>query len=335
MMERVGCGLVLVLLGLMVLGCDRPRADARVRRDRLATAADAGAAGLPALQLALQDEQVLVRRTAARLLAASDAPAARAILLTAMADGDPLVRRTVVVACGGLHGPADVERLASALRDPDLTVRETVVRLLAAAPRDARVTALLDEATRDPDASVQRLAREARASFRPVAPERTLLRERPDMADHLPRIVTCWSRQLPAAGWRYRQDAKQEGHTRGWNATTVDPQGWHAIAIEEAWQPSYVGLAWYRLTFELPERPEHLASELVFEGVDESAWVWINGSYVGGHDIGPAGWNQPFRLDVTPELRWGATNTLAVRVLNSALAGGIWRPVRLESLRLK
>jgi hypothetical protein len=82
-------------------------------------------------------------------------------------------------------------------------------------------------------------------------------------------------------------------------------------------------------------RPAHLAAEIAFEAVDESAWVWNNGVYVGCHDIGPDGWKEPFRLDVTPELQWGKKNWIAVRVLDTAMAGGIWKPVSIEALQLK
>jgi hypothetical protein len=66
--------------------------------------------------------------------------------------------------------------------------------------------------------------------------------------------------------------------------------------------------------------------------VDESAWVWLNGEFAGEHDQGPSGWDTPFRLDVTDGLNWGGANQLTVRVLNSAMAGGIWKPVSIVIL---
>jgi hypothetical protein len=71
----------------------------------------------------------------------------------------------------------------------------------------------------------------------------------------------------------------------------------------------------------------------VFGGVDECAWVWINGKYAGDHDIGPNGWNVPFYLDITDLLNWGGKNQITVRAMNTAHAGGIWRPVTIEVLK--
>jgi len=76
------------------------------------------------------------------------------------------------------------------------------------------------------------------------------------------------------------------------------------------------------------------AVELSFEGVDEAAWIWVNGQYAGQHDIGPSGRDVPFRIDITPFLKWNTENQITVRVLNATLKGGIWKPVTLEVIRL-
>ena len=75
------------------------------------------------------------------------------------------------------------------------------------------------------------------------------------------------------------------------------------------------------------------AVELAFGAVDESAWVWLNGKYIGKHDIGPDGWKVPFWLDVTREIRFGGENLLAVRVKDTEKAGGIWKPVTVDILK--
>ena len=51
------------------------------------------------------------------------------------------------------------------------------------------------------------------------------------------------------------------------------------------------------------------------------------------HDDGPAGWDQAFTLDVTKELVWGKRNQITVRAMNTAHAGGIWKPVLIEVLK--
>jgi len=83
----------------------------------------------------------------------------------------------------------------------------------------------------------------------------------------------------------------------------------------------------------MPEKIDSNAVEIAFGAVDEAAWVWLNGEYLGCHDLGLEGWNQPFEVDCRKEVRWGAENVLAVRVLDSGAAGGIWKPVRIDVLK--
>ncbi len=138
---------------------------------------------------------------------------------------------------------------------------------------------------------------------------------------------------LPKDGWRFKLDPQEKGHLKKWFAAAFDDSGWAQIAIEQAWQKAgydYVGAAWYRRDFTLPEKPARVAGvQIQFEAVDETARVWINGKYVGEHDIGPDGWNVPFRLDVTEAMRWGQQNQITVRARNTEKAGGIWKPVSL------
>ncbi len=72
-----------------------------------------------------------------------------------------------------------------------------------------------------------------------------------------------------------------------------------------------------------------------FRGVDEQGWVWINGEYAGEHEMGPSGWNVPFSLDVTGLVEWGETNHITVRAENTRAAGGIWRPVTIDFLKIR
>ena len=77
--------------------------------------------------------------------------------------------------------------------------------------------------------------------------------------------------------------------------------------------PGYHGLAWYWREFVLPDHPQHSGRHLLrFWAVDYQAHVWLNDVHVGAHEGGET----PFVLDVTEAIRPGATNRLAVRVLN-------------------
>lgn len=93
-----------------------------------------------------------------------------------------------------------------------------------------------------------------------------------------------------------------------------------------------MGIGWYRKSFAVPTswRGQRIAVE--FDGVYRAAEVWINGQSLGVHPYGYT----PFRYDLTPYLRFGGANVLAVRVDNSAQpnsrwysGSGIYRHVRL------
>jgi len=83
----------------------------------------------------------------------------------------------------------------------------------------------------------------------------------------------------------------------------------------------------------MPTKPDCSAVELQFGGVDESAWVWLNGVYLGEHDVGHEGYKTPFRLSATREIVWGGRNVLAVRVLDTRQGGGIHGPISVEILK--
>ena len=83
--------------------------------------------------------------------------------------------------------------------------------------------------------------------------------------------------------------------------------------IQDAF-PGYHGVAWYWRDFVAPPNPHPQGRFLLrFWGVDFAAEVWLNGVPVGQHENGET----PFILDVTATLKVGATNHLAVRVLNA------------------
>lgn len=138
-------------------------------------------------------------------------------------------------------------------------------------------------------------------------------------------------KQLPKEGWRFQLDPEDQGMEAEWFAAGLDDSDWEEIGIEAAWQEfdyDYIGPAWYRREIEVPElltRADRL--EIAFQGVDETARVWVDGEFVGEHDQGSGGWNVPFSLDITDIIQPGETHQITVRVENTAGAGGIWQPV--------
>ena len=74
----------------------------------------------------------------------------------------------------------------------------------------------------------------------------------------------------------------------------------------------FVGPGWYRLQFEAPEFTHEHRATLLFDGAMSHARVWVNGEEVGHW---PYGYSS-FYFDITPYMKVGQTNTLAVRLEN-------------------
>jgi beta-galactosidase len=91
------------------------------------------------------------------------------------------------------------------------------------------------------------------------------------------------------------------------------------------------GIGWYRKHFAVPASDAGRRVFLDIDGAMSHATVWLNGSLVGGWPYGYASW----RLDLTPYLKVGAGNVLAIKLDNPADSsrwypgGGIYRNVWL------
>lgn len=96
------------------------------------------------------------------------------------------------------------------------------------------------------------------------------------------------------------------------------------------------GVGWYRKTFDVPSADSARRLVLEIDGAMSHSAVWLNGRFVGGW---PYGYSS-FRLDLTPYVRIGESNTLAIRLDNPAASsrwypgGGIYRHVRLVKTAL-
>ncbi|WP_421879099.1 glycoside hydrolase family 2 TIM barrel-domain containing protein [Marinoscillum sp.] len=80
------------------------------------------------------------------------------------------------------------------------------------------------------------------------------------------------------------------------------------------------GIGWYRKTFEVPVAWEGKKVSVYFGGVYMNAEVFINGQSLGTH---PYGYTS-FSHDLTPYLKYGNENTLAVKVDNSIQKNSRW-----------
>jgi beta-galactosidase len=145
------------------------------------------------------------------------------------------------------------------------------------------------------------------------------------------------------------QEINEDISLNGTWSFRLDPQspvdGWRTVTVPHTWQiepehADYMGIGWYRRTFEAPQEWSDRAIRVEFEAVFHTATVWVNGSEIGRHT--GKGYTA-FVLDLGPRLRFGELNTLVVRADNSfnesmlprgessdwAHDGGIYRPVHL------
>ena len=263
----------------------------------------------------------IVRRAAFRRMLENDRPEA---LRRGLDSRDPVIVRRAVLESFLDRGEQALPVLKRAAKHPDRSVRQVVLdclRKLPDSPEKKAAVAVLRE--HSPDLVFP-------FTFHRIKPR---LSERADWDHDVKRIASA---ELPCSGWKFLTDPSGSGHEKNFFAPKFDDSKWLTVGVgswESQGAPDYDGIAWYRIAFDAPAKPACNAAELNFAAVDEEAWVWLNGIYVGQHAIGKAGWNQPFQLDVTEEIRWGERNILVVRVNDSQQAGGVWKPIRLDILR--
>lgn len=334
------------------------------RRDAVVTELERGADALPFLRQALEDPAPPVRRTAAHALVRLGEPA-KETLREALQHPDPAIRQIALEGLGRewilneymeeatrdddpvvrswtwgfLSGqPPETEAawqqageaLTRLLQEDDALTRAQVVRLILAwEDGEERFSSLLEQAAEDSEAGIRALAQRTLWPFPWHQPRKSVQARLPQTPIERVKQV-----RLPVEGWRFRIDPPgQPGHQRGWYEPEYDDAQWTETAIEQWWlddvEEGYIGVAWFRREFELPER-EYDAVELLFGGIDENGWVWVNGQYAGQHAVGPAGWEAPFRIDITDLVNPEEPNHLTVRVKNSSGAGGIHQPIHLQ-----
>jgi len=91
------------------------------------------------------------------------------------------------------------------------------------------------------------------------------------------------------------------------------------------------GVAWYRKHLDVPASDQGRKIYLDVDGAMAYATVWVNGQFAGGWPYGYASW----RVDLTPWLKFGADNIIAIRLDNPPDSsrwypgGGIYRNVWL------
>jgi len=144
------------------------------------------------------------------------------------------------------------------------------------------------------------------------------------------------------ANWRFRLDEMANAMMPG-----IDDSNWGKLDVPHDWSsegpfgPEYSsgngfapgGIGWYRKHFTVDAALSNRLVTVEFDGVYDHAEVWINGHFVGGRPYGYAS----FEVPLTPLVKFGSDNLLAVRVDHSRFAdsrwytgSGIYRHVRLR-----
>ena len=143
-------------------------------------------------------------------------------------------------------------------------------------------------------------------------------------------------------GWLFAFDANASMDP---SELTTPDSGWMQVRVPHTWQamagdPSYVGVAWYKLEFTAPQEWADQFVRIEFEAVTHTAHAFLNGKPAGQH-VGKG--YTAFTCDLSPLLKIGDRNVLMVRVDNCpsdtmlprnksydwADDGGLIRPVNL------
>ncbi len=160
------------------------------------------------------------------------------------------------------------------------------------------------------------------------------------LVDKLPQVKAHRIGDL----WKFKPDPDKVGIEAKWYAPEVSDAGWADVRSDKGvgWEsqgfPDYLGYGWYRQAFEVPAGFDNRKYfYLLFGAADEDAEIWINGRKAFDHTFATTGlapseiWMTPFMFDPRPFLAPGQKNLVVLRILNTANAGGIWKPVYLVS----
>lgn len=145
---------------------------------------------------------------------------------------------------------------------------------------------------------------------------------------------------IPLTNWLFRSDPTGHGVKQQWfKPEAFSESDWQPTQVPSFWGENetvgnYQGEGWYRVRFAVPASTLGKSLKVYFGGVDEQAWIYLNGQQIGEHSTASEQksftqlYDAPFTVEI-PASHVKPDNTLHVRVHNQAGAGGIWRPVYL------
>jgi beta-galactosidase len=132
-------------------------------------------------------------------------------------------------------------------------------------------------------------------------------------------------------GWKFRR-----GDFAGAEVPEFSDADWRTLDLPHDWsidgpfdekEPSSscgaylpAGIGWYRKRFHLPNSYKDKKVTIEFDGVYQLSEVWINGQFLGKRPYGYV----PFFYDLTPHVKFGPENVIAVKVDNSHQTNCRW-----------
>ena len=140
-------------------------------------------------------------------------------------------------------------------------------------------------------------------------------------AEDLKRII------LLSGNWKF-----SVGDYHAWANPGFNDSEWDVIEVPGKWEDygysDYNGYAWYRKNFTIQNVDENTVLYLVFGRIDDSDEVYLNGKKLSGSGSMPpnfrTAYNERRKYPIPKEyLNYTGTNTLAVRVYDCYLDGGI------------
>src|SRR6202034_2269949 len=146
-----------------------------------------------------------------------------------------------------------------------------------------------------------------------------------------PEAVTQRVRESFDFGWKFRKgdspDAEApEFFDADWRTLDL-PHDWSIEGGFDANAPSSycgaylpAGIGRYRKQFRVPDSYKDRKLTIEFDGIYQLSEVWINGHYLGKRPYGYV----PFFYDLTPHVKFGSENVIAVKVDNSHQTNCRW-----------
>jgi sialate O-acetylesterase len=111
---------------------------------------------------------------------------------------------------------------------------------------------------------------------------------------------------------------------RMWSEPSFDASEWKRMRLPQFWEDAglagFDGVVWFRRTFELPAGWSGKDLSLSLGPVDDRDMTFVNGARVGSLSQ----WDAPRSYRVSASLLKPGVNTIAVRVLDTGVGGGIY-----------